>query len=123
MKRYCLALDIADDPELIAEYRRHHDNIWPEVVASIRNSGIRNMEIYLLGTRLVMFIEVDDSFSFDKKADADRSNPKVQQWEQLMWKFQRPLPQAKPGEKWVLMEKIFKLESSRILNQELELPR
>ena len=123
MKRYCLALDIADDPKLIAEYRRHHESIWPEVVASIRNSGIREMEIYLLGTRLIMFIEVDDTFSFDKKADADRSNPKVQEWEQLMWKFQRPLPQAKPGEKWVLVERIFKLESSPTLHQELHLPR
>lgn len=109
MKRHCLTLDLADDPKLIAEYMRYHENVWPEIVASIRASGIRNLEIYLLGTRLFMILEADEDFSFEKKNAADRSNPKVQQWEELMWKFQRPLPQAKPGEKWLLMERIFKL--------------
>ena len=109
MRRYCLTLDLADDPELIAEYKRHHENVWPEIIDSLRGSGIEDLEIYLLGTRLCMILEVNDRFSFDDKAEADRSNPKVQQWEQLMWKFQRPLPQAKPGEKWLLMERIFKL--------------
>ena len=56
-----------------------------------------------------MIMEVNDSFSFEEKARTDRINPKVQEWEQLMWKFQQPLPQARPGEKWMLMERIFKL--------------
>ena len=110
MIRHCLTLDLADDPQLIAEYKRHHEIVWPEVVESIRSSGVRDLEIYLLGTRLFMILEVEDDFSFEKKAVADRKNPKVQQWEELMWKFQRALPQAKPGEKWLLMERIFKLD-------------
>ncbi|HWC16651.1 MAG TPA: L-rhamnose mutarotase [Terriglobales bacterium] len=109
-RRYCLALDLKDDPKLIAEYKRYHEKIWPEITKSIRDSGIEDMEIYLLGTRLFMMMEVNDSFSFAGKAEADRTNPKVQEWERLMWKFQKPLPQAKPGEKWILMEQIFKLE-------------
>jgi L-rhamnose mutarotase len=109
-KRYCLTLDLEDDPALIAEYRRQHVKIWPEITDSIRDSGIVDMEIYLLGTRMFMIMEVDASFSFDAKAKADRENPKVREWEELMWKFQKPLPQAKPGEKWLLMERIFKLE-------------
>ena len=68
------------------------------------------MEIYLLGTRMFMVMEVDDGFSFAAKAKADSENPKVREWEQLMWKFQRALPNAKPGEKWMLMERIFELE-------------
>jgi L-rhamnose mutarotase len=68
------------------------------------------MEIYLLGARMFMIMEVNESFSFEAKAAADRANPKVQEWEQLMWKFQRALPQAKPGEKWLLMERVFKIE-------------
>jgi L-rhamnose mutarotase len=111
-RRYCLALDLKDDPKLIAEYKRYHEKIWPEITKSIRDSGIEDLEIYLLGTRLFMIMEVNEKFSFALKAEADRTNPKVQQWEQLMWKFQKPLPQAKPGEKWILMERIFKLESS-----------
>jgi L-rhamnose mutarotase len=109
-KRYCLTLDLQDDPELIAEYRRYHKKIPDEITASIKSTGIEAMEIYLLGTRLFMIIETRDDFSFAAKAQADRMNPQVQDWEALMWRFQRPLPEAAPGEKWVLMERIFKLE-------------
>ena len=109
-RRYCLTLDLKDDPELITEYKRYHEKIWPEITQSIKDSGIENMEIYLLGTRMFMVMEVNEQFSFEAKADADRKNPKVREWEELMWKFQEPLPEAKPGEKWLLMERIFKLE-------------
>jgi L-rhamnose mutarotase len=109
-RRFCFALDLKSDPQLIAEYRRYHEKIWPEITESIRNSGIEDMEIYVLGTRLFMIMEVNDSFSFEKKAKADQINPKVQEWEDLMWRFQQPLPEAKAGEKWMRMERIFKLE-------------
>lgn len=107
--RYCLALDLKDDPALIAEYERYHEKIWPEIDASIRESGITNMEIYRVGNRLFMIMETDDTFSFAQKAAADAANPKVQEWEELMWRYQQALPMAKPGEKWLLMDKIFQL--------------
>ncbi len=109
-RRYCLTLDLKEDSQLIAEYKKYHEKIWPEITESIRESGIEDMEIYLLGARMFMIMEVNESFSFEKKSAADRENPKVQEWEALMWKFQRALPQATPGEKWLLMERIFKLE-------------
>jgi L-rhamnose mutarotase len=109
-KRYCLTLDLQDDRQLIAEYKRYHEKIWPEITKSIRDSGIEDMEIYQLGTRLFMVMEVNEEFSFAEKSMADKENPKVQEWEKLMWKFQKPLPNAKPGEKWLLMDRIFKLE-------------
>jgi L-rhamnose mutarotase len=109
-RRYCLTLDLQDDPQLIAEYRSYHEHVWPESTQSIRDSGVEDMEIYLLATRLFMIMEVSELFSFDAKSEADRNNPKVQEWERLMWKFQKPLPQAKLGEKWILMERIFKLD-------------
>lgn len=109
MKRYCLALDLKDDPKLIAEYREHHRNVWPEVKASILSSGIEEMNLYLSGNRLFMIMEVNDAFSFEASAAADAANEKVQQWESLMWKYQLALPQARPGEKWILMEHIFSL--------------
>jgi len=107
---YRLTLDLKGDPELIAEYKRYHKKIWPEITASLKSAGIEDAEIYLLGTRMFMILEVDDRFSFDAKAEADRNNPKVREWDELMWNFQQALPQAKPGEKWLLMERIFKLE-------------
>jgi L-rhamnose mutarotase len=109
-RRFCLTLDLNDDPELIAEYKRHHEKIWPEITKSIKDAGVLDLEIYLRGTRLFMILEVDESFSFEKKADADRKNPKVQEWEKLMWKFQKALPDAQPGEKWLPMQRIFGLE-------------
>ena len=110
-QRFCLTLDLKDDSELIAEYKRYHQKIWPEIAKSIKDSGIENMQIYLHGTRMFMIMDVSTSFSFEKKTELDRGNPKVREWEELMWKFQRPLPNAKPGEKWMLMEKIFELEN------------
>jgi L-rhamnose mutarotase len=110
-RRYCLTLDLKDDPKLIAEYKRYHEKIWSEITKSIKVSGIEDLEIYSFGTRLFMIMEVSDSFSFEKKSQADEHNSKVQEWERLMWNFQKPLPEAAPGEKWVLMDRIFKLES------------
>src|SRR2546426_12238306 len=111
-RRFCLTLDLRDDPKLIAEYKRYHEKIWPEITRSIKDAGILDLEIYMHGRRMFMILEVDESFSFEKKAQADRENPKVQERENLMWKFQKALPEARPGEKWLLMERIFKLESS-----------
>ena len=110
MKRYCLALDLKDDPKLIAEYKRYHEKIWPEITKSLKDSGILDMEIYLVGARLFMIMETEDQFTLEAKGEADRKNPKVQEWENLMWKYQKALPQAKPGEKWTLTERVFKLE-------------
>lgn len=109
MKKFCLALDLIDDPELIAEYEKYHQNVWPEVKQSILDSGITNMEIYRVQNRLFMIVEADESFSFEAKNEADKNNLKVQEWEELMWKFQKQLPNSKPGEKWQLMDKIFSL--------------
>ena len=109
MKRYCLAVDLIDDPALIAVYEEWHRHVWPEILESITSSGIEQMEIYRLQNRLFMIMEVSDRFSFEAKAKADAANEKVQEWETLMWNFQQRLPFAKPGEKWVLMDKIFSL--------------
>jgi len=109
MKRYCLALDLKDDAVLIAEYEAYHREVWPEILQSIKQAGIDQMEIYRTGNRLFMIMEVNDEFNFEKKALADAANDKVQQWEQLMWKYQQAIPGSMPGEKWILMNKIFSL--------------
>ncbi|MDB5210358.1 MAG: hypothetical protein JWQ30_1185 [Sediminibacterium sp.] len=109
-KRYCLALDLIDDDALIKVYEHWHEHVWPEILESITSSGIEQMEIYRASNRLFMIMDVNDSFSFEAKSKADASSEKVQEWETLMWNFQQALPFAKPGEKWVLMNKIFSLQ-------------
>ena len=108
-KRYCYLCDLKDDPKLIEEYKKHHEKIWPEITASIKDAGIEGLEIYCIGNRMFMIMEVNDSFSFERKSKMDVENPKVQEWETLMWKYQQALPMAKKGEKWLLMEKIYEL--------------
>ena len=110
MQRYCFALDLKDDPALIAEYEMYHREVWPEIKASITTAGIIQMEIYRVSNRLFMIMDVNEQFSFEKKAAADARNASVQEWEQLMWKYQQALPGTKPGGKWVLMKKIFDLK-------------
>jgi L-rhamnose mutarotase len=110
MQRHCFALDLKDDPALIAEYEMHHRQVWPVIIKSIRDAGIEALDIYRTANRLFMIMEVNDHFSFEEKAAADASNPKVQEWEELMWKFQQALPGARKGEKWIRMEKIFELD-------------
>ncbi len=110
--RHCFALDLKDDPEWISEYKKYHTpaGIWPEVVESIVGAGIETLEIYLIGNRLFMVMDINNRFSFAAKTIADLSNEKIVAWEELMWTFQQKLPWAKGDEKWLLMENIFSLE-------------
>ena len=111
-KRICLSCDLKDDSKLIEEYKEYHreGNAWPEITKSIREAGIENMEIYLTGNRMFMIMEVNESFDPVKKRELDANNPKVQEWENLMWKYQQGLPWAKKGEKWIEMDQIFQLK-------------
>ncbi|PUZ27015.1 L-rhamnose mutarotase [Chitinophaga costaii] len=106
MKKHCLALDLINDPQAINAYDAWHQKVWPEVLQSIRASGIQRMEIYRTGNRLFMIMETTDDFSFARKAAADAANERVQAWETLMEQYQQRLPFANEGEKWKLMEKI-----------------
>jgi len=110
MKTYALTLNLKDDPELIRQYRYHHAHPWPEVVESLRAVGILDMEIYILGRRLFMIMDTTDGF--EPSVDFPRYlllHPRCQEWEDMMGTFQEKLPESKEGEKWVYMERVFKL--------------
>jgi L-rhamnose mutarotase len=111
MKQFVFALDLKEDPKLIREYEEYHKNVWPEVVNSIRSSGIIRMEIFRVSNRLVMVMDTQDDFSLERKGEMDANDSKVVEWEELMWKYQQKLPFAKIGEKWVQMHSIFSLHS------------
>jgi L-rhamnose mutarotase len=105
------ALDLHDNPMLIAEYEAWHraEKIWPPIVASLRAADILNLEIFRTGNRLMLIMEVPEHFSPAAKAGADATNADVQAWETLMGSFQKALPWAAPGQKWVPMHRIFAL--------------
>lgn len=110
-RQFCFATDLKDDAELIAEYKKYHQpgNGFPEVAKAIRDAGIVEMEIYAIANRLFMIMTVDETFNPEKRAKEDANNPKVQEWEALMWQYQQALPWAAEGEKWLPMDNIFKL--------------
>jgi len=110
MKTYYLALDLKKDENLIKEYEVYHKDVWPDIINSIKASGIQRMEIYRLENRLFMVMDTDDDFSFEEKSRSDADNPRVQEWEDLMWKYQQQIPGSKPGEKWRLLQRIFILD-------------
>lgn len=111
MRRVCLALDLVDDADLIAEYERWHaiGNTPPAVIQSIRDSGIVNMEIFRAGERMFMIMDVDGSYDADAKARADAANPAVVDWERRMKRFQRPVPAAGADGTWIEMKRVFRL--------------
>ena len=109
MKRYCFAFDLKDNPNLISEYKKHHENVWSAIIEGIKDSGIEKLDIYLVENRLFMIIDAPETFSLEKKEEIDANNPKVREWETLMWKFQQAIPGSGPNEKWRLMEHIFEL--------------
>ena len=109
MPQYALALDLKNDPHLIAQYEAHHQAVWPEVIESIKSSGIVRCDIYRIENRLTMILETTPDFDFETQALTDAQNPKVQAWEKLMWEYQQAIPTAQPGQKWVLMKRIFSI--------------
>jgi len=110
-KRYCQTLDLRNAPELIAEYRRLHsaEGVWPEVPEAIKAAGIFEMEIYLLGTRLFMIVEMPAELEWDEVMSCMAAMPKQAEWEALTARYQKADPQAASAEKWQLMERIFHL--------------
>lgn len=110
--RYALALDLVDDAKGIAEYETAHKRIWPGVRDHLREHGVLQMQIYRLGTRLFMVMDVDPAvYCAESMAQASSMNPIIMEWERLMWTYQVPTPWTPVGTKWMPMSCIFDLAS------------
>lgn len=110
-KRYCRTLSLRDNPELIAEYRKRHDkeHAWPEIRQGIREVGILEMEIYILGTRLFMIIEAPEELDLEMAMEKLATLPRQQEWEDYMAIFQQSEAGASSADKWQPMERMFYL--------------
>ena len=109
MQKHYLALDLKNDAQLIAEYEKYHEAVWPEVLEQIMASGILSCEIFRVHNRMVMVLETNDDFSFEQKTKDEALNSKVQEWDELMWQYQQAIPGSGVGEKWQVMKKVFGL--------------
>ena len=111
VKRYCQTMDLKDNPQLIAEYRRRHsrEESWKEILDGIREVGILEMEIYILGTRLFMIVETPLDFDWDSAMARLATLPRQQEWEDYMAIFQQCAEGATSDEKWQMMDRMFYL--------------
>ena len=109
MKRFCFTLELRPDPALIAEYVELHREGRPEIHRSIRDAGVLDMQIFLLGTQLFMIMDTTDAFTLEHKAALDHANPSVVAWERLMSRFQNADPSGDFAGRWQAMRKIFQL--------------
>lgn len=112
-KRYCQTLDLRNNPDLVAEYRRRHSKeaIWPEIVEGIRSVGILEMEIYIVGTRLVMIVEAPMDFDWDSAMARLATLPRQQEWETYVSALQKAEPGMTSAQKWRMMERIFAIDN------------
>ena len=111
MRRHVLTVDLRDDPAAIATYRDYHQQVWPEVLESLRAAGIADMEIHMLGRRLVMIVEAEKDVRSAFAAHV-ASHPRVAKWEALMKSMQQPAPGSNHGEWWAEMQPIFRLNAA-----------
>lgn len=107
MQRFCLTLELRNDPELIAGYEKAHEEVWPPVLESLREAGVQDLVIYRNGTLLMMFLTADDDFSFECKGEMDRANPIVMEWETTMARYQLAEPGIDGSKKWVVRPCVF----------------
>ncbi|WP_304228211.1 L-rhamnose mutarotase [Phocaeicola plebeius] len=111
VKRYCQTLSLRDNPELIEAYRKAHskEESWPEIRAGIREVGILEMEIYILGSKLFMIVETPLNFDWDTAMAKLATLPRQAEWEEYVAKFQQCAEGATSDEKWQMMERMFYL--------------
>lgn len=111
-KRYCKTLALQDDPGLIEEYRKVHSAgaVWPEITRGMKDVGILDMEIYITGTRLFMIMDTVPDFDHHHAMALLATKPRQSEWEAFVSKFQVSSAGASADEKWLLMERIYKLD-------------
>lgn len=111
VKRYCQTLSLRDNPELIAAYKKAHskEEAWPEIRAGIREVGILEMEIYIIGSKLFMIVETPLDFDWNTAMEKLAKLPRQAEWEDYVAKFQQCAEGATSDEKWQMMERMFYL--------------
>ena len=112
MRNFAQALDLVDDPQRITEYRDWHTRVWPEVIEGLKRIGITRMQIFLHGTRLFMYFQATDAFDPQRDYASYAADPRTQEWDQMMRRYQKQIPGADPNVWWTPMELIFDLETA-----------
>ncbi len=111
-KRFCKTMQLRNDARLIEEYKKVHAKgaAWPEITQGMKEVGILDMEIYLLGTTLFMIMDVTADFDHDKAMAELAEKPRQSEWEAYVSRFQDTSAEASADQKWQIMEQIYKMD-------------
>ena len=95
--------------EAIDEYERIHQEIWPEVLATIHDCNIRNYSIFRLENMLFAYYEY---IGHDYAADMTKmaADPVTRDWWKITDPMQAPIEEAKPGEWWASLKEVFHVD-------------
>jgi L-rhamnose mutarotase len=107
MKTFAITIELKSDPILIKKYIDYHKSVWPEVKASVARTGMRNVKIFMLGTRLVQIFEAEDAFEPRRDMMEYIADPKSKQWDEMMSEYQKPVLEAQEGEWWAQMTLVY----------------
>lgn len=111
-KRYCKTMSLRKDPVLLEAYKKVHARgaVWPEITQEMKEAGILDMEIYLFDYQLFMIMDTVPDFDHDKAMKELAGKPRQVEWEAFVSQFQQTSRDASAGEKWQLMERIYKMD-------------
>lgn len=110
MKSFAQALDLKNDPKIIAEYEEYHRNVWPEVLKALKGIGIERMEIFRIGNHLFMYCIAPDDFDPSRDFQNYTSTKRAEEWNDLMMTYQQKVPEAGPDDWWTPMSLAFDSE-------------
>ena len=106
MKRYGQLIGLR--PEVLAEYKRYHAAVWPEILGAIREAGIRNYSIFHRDGQLFAYFEYHGpDGEFEERMQALARAPRMREWWDIMEPMQRPVEGRAPGAWWADMEEVF----------------
>ncbi|MDX1937477.1 MAG: L-rhamnose mutarotase [Flavihumibacter sp.] len=111
-KRYCKTMELRNDAALIEAYKKAHAKgaAWPEITQGMKEVGIIDMEIYLLGIKLFMIMDTVPDFDHEEAMKLLAAKPRQSEWEAHMSQFQNSAAEATASQKWQLMERIYKMD-------------
>ena len=111
IKRFVQTLTLNSNEEARREYIKWHSpkHNWKEIRNGIREVGIIEMEIYILGNTLVMIVDAPEDFDWGKAMARLATLPRQAEWEAFVSQFQGCNANATSDEKWQMMQRIFYL--------------
>ncbi|MBQ5621666.1 MAG: L-rhamnose mutarotase [Bacteroidaceae bacterium] len=109
IKRFVQTLTLNSDEEARREYIKWHspEHNWKEIRNGIREVGIIEMEIYILGNTLIMIVDTPEDFDWEKAMARLATLPRQAEWEAFVSQFQGCNANATSDEKWQMMQRIF----------------